>query len=117
MRFILLFILLTTAYAQQCTQCDEKTELGRSTWHLLHEIVKTDDKEYEPAFMNLIKILSVLYPCEECREHIADYISNRRIEMSERWLCEFHNSVNVRLNKPVFDCNINRDFNSNNEIL
>ena len=104
MKFILFFLLLTTVSAQQCTQCDEKTELGHSTWYLLHEIVKHADPEYEPAFMNLIKTLSVLYPCEDCKVHISEYISNRRIEMNERWICEFHNSVNLRLGKPAYDC-------------
>jgi len=104
MKLILLLIFLTTAYGQQCTQCNEKTELGHSTWHLLHEIVRHADPEYEPAFMNLIKTLSVLYPCEECREHISEYISNRRVEMTEKFMCDFHNSVNVRLNKPIYDC-------------
>mgnify|MGYP003768525039 CR=1 FL=1 len=105
MKLILFFLLLTTVSAQQCTtQCNEKTELGHSTWHLLHEIVKHADPEYSPAFMNLIKILSVLYPCAECRDHISNYISNRRIEMNEKWLCEFHDSVNIRLNKPIHGC-------------
>lgn len=104
MKLILFFLLLTMAYAQQCTQCDEKTELGRSTWHLLHEIVKHADPEFEPAWMNMIKILSVLYPCEDCKVHISNYISNRRIEMNEKWLCEFHDSVNIRLNKPIHGC-------------
>ena len=105
MKLILFFLLLCTVSAQQCTtQCNEKTELGRSTWHLLHEIAKHADPEYSPAFMNLIKILSVLYPCAECRDHISNYISNRRIEMTEKWVCQFHNSVNVRLGKPVYEC-------------
>jgi len=105
MKLLVLLICIVCAHgAQQCTVCNEKEDLGRSTWHLLHEIVKHGDMEYEPAFMNLIKILGVLYPCEGCKLHISEYIDNRRIEMTEKWLCEFHNSVNIRLNKPIYDC-------------
>ncbi len=87
--------------------CDiDKGKLGRSTWHLLHEIaahVEPDDTT-EPSFRVFMHALSMIYPCEECRKHIKEYLSNRRVELSEKWVCEFHNDVNKRLNKSMYDC-------------
>ena len=116
MRIILLLILLTSTYAneffiQDEPQCDcacniDKGKLGRSTWHLLHEIaehVESDDTT-EPSFRVFMHALSMIYPCEECRKHIKEYLSNRRVELSEKWVCEFHNEVNERLNKTIYEC-------------
>ena len=99
------FLLIAAAAA--CTDvCTVKEELGTSTWRLLHAMV--EHVEATPAneqrFQSLIRSLEHLYPCEECREHISEYISNRRVEMTEKFMCDFHNSVNIRLNKPIYDC-------------
>ena len=90
-----------------CT-CEEidRDKLGKSTWYLLHEIVKHADEEYDPAFTLLIKTLGVLYPCPHCREHIQEYLKTRRVEMTQKWMCEFHNAVNVRLNKTIVECGV-----------
>ncbi len=94
----------------QCTDvCVEpkKEELGRSTWKLLHSIVDNVEysKEKEILFQNLILSLEELYPCSECREHIKEMkLYQQEIEMTPKWLCNFHNSVNVKLNKPIFNC-------------
>ena len=87
--------------------CDlDREKVGTSAWYLLHEIVKHGDDEYEHAFRTLMHTLSVLYPCKECRAHIKEYIGTHRVEMSEQWMCDFHNDVNVRLGKPIFNCTI-----------
>lgn len=118
MRLLLLFLLLfvTGATFMEVTPegdaCDcaceeiDRDKLGKSTWYLLHEIVKHADPEYDPAFMLLMKTLGVLYPCPHCREHIKEYLESRRVEMTEKWVCEFHNAVNVRLNKTIVDCGV-----------
>ena len=118
MRLLIFFILFTLALSTEffieedgeigcdCA-CDiDKGKLGRSTWHLLHEIaehVESDDTT-EPSFRVFMHALSMIYPCEECREHIKEYLSNRRVELSEKWVCEFHNEVNERLNKTIYEC-------------
>lgn len=116
MRLLLLLTLLCatgatlTEVTTEGDTCDcaceeiDRDQLGRSTWYLLHEIVKHADPEYDPAFMLLMEILGVLYPCPHCREHIAEYVSTHRVEMTEKWMCEFHNSVNERLNKTIVEC-------------
>lgn len=89
----------------ECEDLDRE-KLGTSTWYLLHEIVKHGDDEYEHAFRTMMHTLSVLYPCKECRSHLKEYLGTHRVEMSEPWLCGFHNEVNVRLGKPVFNCTV-----------
>ena len=94
----------------QCTDvCVEpkKEELGRSTWNLLHSIVDNVEysKENEILFQNLILSLEELYPCSECREHIKEMkLYQQEIEMTPKWVCEFHNKVNHQLKKKEMDC-------------
>ncbi len=50
-----------------------------------------------------------MFPCKMCSAHfqkmLADYpIKNNSREELVYYLCDLHNKVNVRLNKPVFDC-------------
>jgi FAD-linked sulfhydryl oxidase len=118
MKYIIFALLLTNIHANFLTEvtpegeCEcacndlDRDKLGESTWYLVHEIVKHADPEYDPAFMMLMKTLGVLYPCEQCRDHILEYLGSRRVEMTEKWVCEFHNAVNVRLNKTIVDCGV-----------
>ncbi len=103
--------MITTVAANTCTcpeSCSEKEELGRGTWKLLHSIVKHVDKtrDTKHMFEDLLIILSNLYPCEECRKHMMSILMNNldEIEMTEKWMCEFHNMVNEKLDKPLFPC-------------
>lgn len=115
MRILLLLLLLSTTVATFMdvdTKCDcaceeiDRDQLGRSTWYLLHDIVKHSNTKHEPAFTLFMNTLGVLYPCPQCREHITDYLESHQVEMTEKWMCEFHNAVNVRLNKPIVDCGV-----------
>ena len=114
MKYIIFLLLLCTIRAdflvEVTPECDcacneiDRDKLGQSTWYLLHEIVKHADQEYDPAFKLLMRILGVLYPCPHCRVHINEYLNNTRVEMTEKWMCDFHNTVNIRLNKTVYEC-------------
>jgi hypothetical protein len=99
----MLFLFLLVYVSTACASCDclDRSELGRSTWFLLHEIVKTPQS---PAFPSLMWSLSELYPCEICRAHISEYLHQNPPIMSEYWMCAFHNVVNVRLGKPEIEC-------------
>lgn len=116
MKYLLLLLLvLPVVYSSDtCTcneGCAEKGEVGRSTWHLLHEIAKHNENNEENSFhlAVFIESLSNIYPCEECRKHMKEYIKStvedqQMPEMSELWMCKFHNSVNERLGKALYDC-------------
>lgn len=90
-------------------------ELGRSTWTLLHSIAATyPDKPSPFQQQNLkqfITSFSHLYPCFYCAEDFRDYIEKEKVKVTNRdefgkWLCDAHNSVNVKLGKPKFDCDL-----------
>jgi len=91
--------------ACECNVELNSDKLGKSTWFLLHEVVKHADPLDDIAFALLLKTLGVLYPCPHCREHITEYLATHRVEMTEEWLCTFHNAVNEKLNKTLVDCN------------
>lgn len=92
---------------------EERDELGRSTWHLLHVMASkyplvptTKEKKNYMTFLNL---LSVLFPCEECSGHFQNLLKMHPPVLDSRdkfeeWLCNAHNIVNIRLNKPIFNC-------------
>lgn len=86
--------------------CNKKSELGKHTWYLLHEIAKSneDTKDNRYTLGVLMESLSYIYPCAECRPHIWEYLQEHNPEMTEEWMCHFHNDVNARLDKPLYPC-------------
>jgi len=57
----------------------------------------------------LFSSLKYLLPCGECCNHYCSTFSSEDLGKAlqskndfSRWLVDFHNSVNVRLNKPIF---------------
>lgn len=109
--FIILIslLILPTIRCENFCSCEKKShydELGRNTWFLLHEIVKKENTLENRYFFNsFMSSLSMLYPCGECSEHIKYYIEEHPPELTEEWMCHFHNDVNARLEKPLHLCN------------
>jgi hypothetical protein len=115
---ILISLLLLTQINSEDTcickdNCDEKNEVGQSTWKLLHEMVKyNEDNEENSMHLGVfLESLSFIYPCEECRKHIRSFIEKSMEKgeegmpkMNERFMCDFHNQINERLKKPLYDC-------------
>ena len=84
MRLWLLFVLVGVACGSSCDCACDYRELGRGTWMLLHEMVEREPSErLEASFVSLMWSLSDLYPCEECRGHLAEYLYNHPPEMSK----------------------------------
>ena len=105
MRLWLLFVLVGFACGSSCDCACDYRELGRGTWMLLHEMVDREPSErLEASFISLMWSLSDLYPCEECREHLVEYLYNHPPEMSKEWMCRLHNDVNRRLGKEEQPC-------------
>lgn len=107
MRFLLLLSVSLSAVPAVLGLCDcdmDRDKLGRSTWYLLHEIVKRVPPTEEQPFRMFMNTLGHVYPCEECRVHIKEYMDTHRVQLSESWMCDFHNTVNERLGKELFDC-------------
>ena len=59
------------------------------------------------------------YPCKLCSTHflqmmeeVGPFRGSKKIELMT-YLCEIHNIVNKRLNKPIHDCtNIKKEWNT-----
>jgi FAD-linked sulfhydryl oxidase len=98
----------------QCIKAHEYSAmLGRAGWTLLHSITVNypdhpTEEQKADAYM-FLHVLSKLYPCKMCAENFKKELVMLPPRLGSRtefatWLCELHNSVNVRLGKPVFDC-------------
>jgi FAD-linked sulfhydryl oxidase len=92
----------------------DKEALGRAYWLTLQSFPSSmHDPPAEAerqAFLNFLEASSVLYACETCRSGFEwiranppDFSSKRSLN---RWICDFHNSVNEHLGKPHFDCSV-----------
>ena len=92
-----------------------KSELGRSTWTLLHTVAaqypEHPSRRQKQDAKHLIEILTRMYPCEECRHHFQDIVKSNPPRVSSRdefsrYVCRLHNIVNISLGKPSFNCGI-----------
>ncbi|EEB18550.1 Augmenter of liver regeneration, putative [Pediculus humanus corporis] len=91
-----------------------KDELGRQTWGFLHTMAAyypdnpTDEQKNDVH--QFMKLFSRFYPCSVCAEDLQQQIerfppkTESQYEFSQ-WLCRIHNRINLRLGKPLFDCN------------
>jgi hypothetical protein len=95
-----------------------RADLGRLGWGFMHSVAGALRDEEDGSglhvdtqqhLINLMGAVANLYPCLLCRAEFA----KMRIAHPPRvatarefvvWLCERHNEVNVRLGKPVVDC-------------
>nr|XP_016935178.1 FAD-linked sulfhydryl oxidase ALR [Drosophila suzukii] len=91
----------------------DKVRLGISTWGLLHTMAAfysdnpTDTEKRD--MKTFFEVLSRLYPCEFCAKDFRTDLDVNPINVNSQkelamWLCKFHNRVNDKLGKPLFDC-------------
>lgn len=110
--FLLVKDYVDEANAQQCScqeacSLPERDDVGRGTWKLLHSIVENVDNTdtNEKLFKHFVLSLQYLYPCEICKKHIGEMdLKLKEIHMTKKWMCDFHNRVNKKLEKPIFNC-------------
>ncbi|KAL8439856.1 hypothetical protein Efla_004382 [Eimeria flavescens] len=88
----------------------DRTELGNSSWALLHRAAavfpKQPTQEETVRMDSWLTAFFRLYPCTECREHLRPFVegnppksqSNRQLSS---WMCVFHNYVNADLEKDL----------------
>ncbi len=92
---------------------ESRGELGKGTWTLLHIMASTYPVNPTPEVIQdhtiFFQLLPRIYPSPECRALMRQIFHelppqlNNQLEF-KNWVCEVHNRVNIRLNKPVFDC-------------
>jgi len=92
--------------------------VGRSSWQLLHTMAanypERPSREQKDKMVRFIDSMSEFYPCEKCAAHLRQYIKENPPGVSSKtslamWFCHLHNSVNGKLGKSLFDCEITKD--------
>jgi len=87
--------------------------LGRGSWRLLHTAAALYPARPDPAtrsdMTSFLRLFARLYPCRPCGEDFAEWLTQHPPDVSSatalsRYLCEAHNAVNRKLDKPEFDC-------------
>lgn len=99
----------------------ENMEWGPIFWKLLHALAERAGTAPMPglrgdetrAWVAVIGTLPKTLPCEDCRNHLAAYLTCHPFELPEdysqinayvrRWLYDLHESVNERLGKQSYD--------------
>ncbi|XP_015587379.1 FAD-linked sulfhydryl oxidase ALR [Cephus cinctus] len=93
----------------------DKDELGSSTWAFLHTMAayypSNPTNEQRKDMKTFFYLFSKFYPCNTCAEDFQGELktSPPRTDSQEQlsqWLCEMHNIVNRKLDKPEFDCKL-----------
>jgi hypothetical protein len=86
---------------------------GPSTWTLLHtmaeKIIESDYTRLFSQFFGLIKRICSFLPCPDCSQHASRFLAkiknedvSTKIDFQNMLYC-FHNSVNVRKKKLMFN--------------
>ncbi|ORX55816.1 FAD-linked sulfhydryl oxidase ALR [Hesseltinella vesiculosa] len=87
--------------------------LGRATWTLLHTTAAYYPEKPAPSqrdsMKRFIESFAEHYPCWFCKNDFQQAMAQEPVQVESRerlsqWLCRRHNEVNVKLNKPEFDC-------------
>lgn len=107
--------------AQEKTNYPKTSEWGPLIWKILHtlaeragkqsnEILKADEMR---AWLLVVKTLTSILPCEECRNHATSYMRDHPFEPPtsypawnlyiRTYFYTFHEVVNERLEKPSFE--------------
>lgn len=91
------------------------TQVGRNFWRYFHiqtisypvNPTDSDKAQKQDWLVNFFDNL----PCDDCTTHAYKYSNDNPVNLNSRaefvwWGFDFHNSVNIRLNKPIFsqDC-------------
>jgi hypothetical protein len=88
------------------------------TWIFMHSFAYKIDNTYyknnKSVPCNVISYICTNLPCPMCKSHAILYLKNNNIKLCNtkkefiNYICNFHNSVNVRLGKKTFtkeECN------------
>lgn len=79
-------------------------------WYLMHSVAKMCSSGPDQQFFSKwLVFLVMLLPCKKCKGHALTYVSDHPFVVKPndprnafKYTVDFHNSVNVRLGKPVF---------------
>jgi len=108
--------------------------IGPGLWHRIHQTaIQATTHDKQMSFIVEMKDICRTFPCLECRNHCAEYIKNHPFEEylnmmvdvnSQKlllgmflWSWRFHNTVNLRLKKPIMNWDTAYNLYNNSESL
>ena len=88
----------------------EELYWGKLTWGLFHTMSeKINDTTQLNNIINMIVLICNYLPCPYCRSHAKTYITRKPInklvrtkEELKKYLFDFHNVVNMKTKKPIY---------------
>ena len=93
-----------------------KKEWGNATWYLFHTLAEKIDEKYylknNKTFFEIINLICKHLPCPTCAEDSTDILKNVNLnaintkENLKQFFFEFHNKVNKKLGKQIFEVEI-----------
>lgn len=99
---------------------------GPNVWIFFHTIVEKlkDDKfeDFAPQIFSLIRKISSNLPCPDCSAHASRFLSGvnfshiKTKEDFRKLIYIFHNSVNRRKDKPLYNYSDMKTYSNNNVI-
>lgn len=91
-----------------------KSVWGPSIWYLFHTLaykaVPENFPDIKVDLLNFIQRICANLPCPECTQHASSFMKQHAQQISlittkehmQKFLIDFHNSVNVRKKLPIF---------------
>tara|TARA_Y100001935_G_scaffold145155_3_gene119952 strand:- start:7818 stop:8273 length:456 start_codon:yes stop_codon:yes gene_type:complete len=86
-------------------------EWGNACWFLFHTLsykLKDEESEHAKELLKIFIEICKILPCPICREDATKMLNNSKSGLVKtkpdliRFMWQFHNLVNKKLNKPVF---------------
>ncbi|ODV58707.1 flavin-linked sulfhydryl oxidase ASCRUDRAFT_77710 [Ascoidea rubescens DSM 1968] len=102
-------------YPYQKEYPPDVTKLGNHSWTLLHTIAAAYPEkpsiEQQNEMKTFLNIFAKIYPCWYCGKDFQSFIKKNEPKVMTqddfgKWLCNAHNSVNIKLGKPKFKCEL-----------
>lgn len=90
--------------------------IGPGVWYVLHSLALDSDREHDFNFFKkvFLKIIHT-FGCEVCKQHALKYIKTNPPSkigpkyLPSEYINKFHNTVNVRLGKPIYTLEKSRE--------
>lgn len=108
--------------------------IGPGTWNVIHRLAyNARTKDQQLAYITLMKEICEGFPCDICKGHCKEYITNHPLEEYLNtnldiqghslplgmfiWSWKFHNAVNTRTKKPIMSWDTAYNLYSKKETL
>ena len=97
-------------YTISDTNIITKNDWGPAIWMMIHFFAANLKNDKIKYYIEFIKTLIYVIPCEECRKHLRDNLKKFPLNINNNinnysvfeWSCNLHNIVNTQLKKTVY---------------